>query len=194
MVAGASPALVSSLLIRSDQLRRSMFGFRSASSTLAAQWSILRFVVQLSYRSSFAALRFAARSPSSQRAGLDSGCAGKKTYPWVGDYFLGAPKSHLATRAFSPFATTISPSACPIHAAADLMTPSFRRGQFKTETPHAMLWFCPYSNGHEPLFFLAVLRLTEGHLAVRIHSMWLPGYWRPRIKAASHDSSICYPG
>lgn len=52
MVAGASPALVSSLLIRSDQLRRSMFGFRSASSTLAAQWSILRFVVQPSYRSS----------------------------------------------------------------------------------------------------------------------------------------------
>lgn len=48
------PALVSSLLIRSDQLRRSMLGFRSASSTLAAQWSILRFVVQLSYRSSFA--------------------------------------------------------------------------------------------------------------------------------------------
>ena len=65
MVAGASPALVSSLLIRSDQLRRSMFGFRSARSTLAAQWSILRFVVQLSYRSSFASLRFAARSPSS---------------------------------------------------------------------------------------------------------------------------------
>jgi hypothetical protein len=64
MVAGASPALVSSLLIRSDQLRRSMFGFRSARSTLAAQWSILRFVVQLSYRSSFATLRFAARSPS----------------------------------------------------------------------------------------------------------------------------------
>ena len=59
MVAGASPALVSSLLIRSDQLRRSMFGFRSASSTLAAQWSILRFVVQLSYRPSFATLRFA---------------------------------------------------------------------------------------------------------------------------------------
>lgn len=54
MVAGASPALVSSLLIRSDQLRRSMFGFRSARYTLAAQWSILRFVVQLSYRSSFA--------------------------------------------------------------------------------------------------------------------------------------------
>lgn len=54
MVAGASPALVSSLLIRSDQLRRSMFGFRSARSTLAAQWSILRFVVQLSYRPSFA--------------------------------------------------------------------------------------------------------------------------------------------
>ena len=54
MVAGASPALVSSLLIRSDQVRRSMFGFRSARSTLAAQWSILRFVVQLSYRSSFA--------------------------------------------------------------------------------------------------------------------------------------------
>lgn len=54
MVAGASPALVSSLLIRSDQLRLSMFGFRSARSTLAAQWSILRFVVQLSYRSSFA--------------------------------------------------------------------------------------------------------------------------------------------
>lgn len=126
--------------------------------------------------------------------GLSTGCAGKKTYPWVGDYFLGAPKSHLATCAFSPFATTISPSACPIHAAADLMAPSSRRGQFKTETPHAMLWFCPYSNGHEPLFFLAVLRLTEGHLAVRIHSMWLPGYWRPRIKAASHDSSICYPG
>ena len=65
MVAGASPALVSSLLIRSDQLRRSMFGFRSARSTLAAQWSTLRFVVQLSYRSSFASLRFAARSPSS---------------------------------------------------------------------------------------------------------------------------------
>ena len=74
-------------------------------------------------------LRFAARSPSSQRAGLDSGCAGKKTYPWVGDYFLGALKSHLATRAFSPFATTISPSACPIHAAADLMAPSSRQGQ-----------------------------------------------------------------
>ena len=54
MVAGASPALVSSLLIHGDQLRRSMFGFRSARSTLAAQWSILRFVVQLSYRSSFA--------------------------------------------------------------------------------------------------------------------------------------------
>ena len=47
-VAGASPALVSSLLIRSDQLRLSTFGFRSASSTLAAQWSTLRFVVQLS--------------------------------------------------------------------------------------------------------------------------------------------------
>ena len=122
------PALVSYLLIRSDQLRRSMFGFRSARSTLAAQWSILRFVVQLSYRSSFAALRFAARSPSSQRAGLDSGCAGKKTYPWVGDYFLGALKSHLATCAFSPFATTISPSACPIHAAADLMAPSLSPG------------------------------------------------------------------
>lgn len=123
------PALVSYLLIRSDQLRRSMFGFRSARSTLAAQWSILRFVVQLSYRSSFAALRFAARSPSSQRAGLDSGCAGKKTYPWVGDYFLGALKSHLATCAFSPSATTISPSACPVHAAADLMAPSSRQGQ-----------------------------------------------------------------
>lgn len=64
MVAGASPALVSSLLIRSDQLRRSMFGFRSARSTLASQWSILRFVVQLSYRPSFATLRFAALSPS----------------------------------------------------------------------------------------------------------------------------------
>lgn len=80
-------------------------------------------------------------------------------------------------------------------AAAGLMAPSFRQGQFKTETHSANeLWFCPYSNGHEPLFFLAVLRLTEGHLAVRIHSIWLPGYWRPRIKAASHDSSICYPG
>ena len=45
-----------------------MFGFRSARSTLAAQWSNLRFVVQLSYRSSFASLRFAALSPSSQRA------------------------------------------------------------------------------------------------------------------------------
>lgn len=73
MVAGASPALVSSLLIRSDQLRLSTFGFRSARSTLSAQWSILRFVVQLSYRSSFATLRFAARSPSLKRAGLDSG-------------------------------------------------------------------------------------------------------------------------
>ena len=122
------PALVSSLLIRSDQLRLSTFGFRSARSTLAAQWSILRFVVQLSYRSSFATLRFAALSPSSQRAGLDSGCAGKKTYPWVGDYFLGALKSHLATCAFSPFATTISPSACPIHAAADLMAPVLSTG------------------------------------------------------------------
>ena len=59
MVAGASPALVSSLLIRSDQLRLSMFGFRSARSTLAAQRSNLRFVVQLSYRPSFATLRFA---------------------------------------------------------------------------------------------------------------------------------------
>ena len=68
MVAGASPALVSSLLIHGDQLRRSMFGFRSARSTLAAQWSILRFVVQLSYRSSSPALRFAALSPSSQAA------------------------------------------------------------------------------------------------------------------------------
>ena len=47
-VAGASPALVSSLLIHGDQLRRSMFGFRPASFTLAAQWSTLRFVVQLS--------------------------------------------------------------------------------------------------------------------------------------------------
>ncbi len=52
MVAGASPDLVSSLLIRSDQVRRSMFGFRSARSTLAAQGSALRFVVQLSYRPS----------------------------------------------------------------------------------------------------------------------------------------------
>jgi hypothetical protein len=69
-----------------------------------------------------------APSPSSQRAGLDSGCAGKKTYPWVGDYFLGALKSHLATCAFSPFATTISPSACPIHAAADLMAPALSAG------------------------------------------------------------------
>ena len=120
-----------------------MFGFRSARSTLAAQWSNLRFVVQLSYRSSFATLRFASPSPSSQRAGLDSGCAGKKTYPWVGDYFLGALKSHLATCAFSPFATTISPSACPIHAAADLMAPSSRQGKFKTETHSAnALWFC----------------------------------------------------
>ena len=69
-----------------------------------------------------------AHSPSSQRAGLDSGCAGNKTYPWVGDYFLGALKSHLATCAFSPFATTISPSACPIHAAADLMAPVLSTG------------------------------------------------------------------
>jgi len=67
------PALVSSLLIRSDQLRLSTFGFRSARSTLAAQWSILRFVVQLSYRPSFTTLRFAARSPSSQRAGVATG-------------------------------------------------------------------------------------------------------------------------
>lgn len=172
-----------------------MFGFRSARSTLAAQWSNLRFVVQLSYRSSFAALRFAARSPSSQRAGLDSGCAGKKKYPWVGDYFLGAPRSHLATCAFSPFCYHYFTFCVSIHAAADLMAPSSRRGQFKTETQSANAFrFCPYSNGHEPLFFLAVLRLTEGHLAVRIRSMWLPGYWRPRIKAAPHDSSICYPG
>ena len=66
MVAGASPALVSSLLIRSDQLRRSMFGFRSARSTLAAQWSNLRFVVQLSYRPSSPRCALLARSPSRQ--------------------------------------------------------------------------------------------------------------------------------
>ena len=69
------PALVSSLLIRSDQLRRSMFGFRSASSTLAAQWSILRFVVQLSYRSSFASLRFASPSPSQKWPVVTRQCA-----------------------------------------------------------------------------------------------------------------------
>ena len=107
MVAGASPALVSSLLIRSDQLRRSMFGFRSASSTLAAQWSILRFVVQLSYRPSFATLRFAARSPSSQRAGLDTGC--------------GTTEFH-----FRP--ATYSRSSVSFHAAADLMAPVLSTG------------------------------------------------------------------
>ena len=69
MVAGASPALVSSLLIHGDQLRRSMFGFRSASSTLAAQWSTLRFVVQLSYRPSFATLRFACAFTITEVAG-----------------------------------------------------------------------------------------------------------------------------
>lgn len=129
MVAGASPALVSSLLIHGDQ---------SVSFDVwlsACQFHTRRAVVNSAFccatqlPSQFATLRFAALSPSSQRAGLDSGCAGKKTYPWVGDYFLGALKSHLATRAFSPFATTISPSACPIHAAADLMAPGFRRGR-----------------------------------------------------------------
>ena len=71
MVAGASPALVSSLLIHGDQsVSFDVWLFlRSASSSLAAQWSILRFVVQPSYRSSFATLRFASPSPSSQRAG-----------------------------------------------------------------------------------------------------------------------------
>ena len=153
------PALVSSLLIRSDQLRRSMFGFRSARSTLAAQWSNLRFVVKLSYRSSFATLRFAARSPSSQRAGLDSGCAGKKTYPWVGDYFLGALKSHLATCAFSPFATTISPSACPIHAAADLMAPSSRQGRC-ADYPRSTSASELCQNDH--------YNLTDGHAATSV--------------------------
>jgi hypothetical protein len=75
MVAGASPALVSSLLIRSDQLRLSMFGFRSARSTLAAQRSNLRFVVQLSYRPSFATLRFAALSPSQKWPVVTRQCA-----------------------------------------------------------------------------------------------------------------------
>ena len=46
-----------------------MFGFRSARSTLSAQWSNLRFVVQLSYRSSFASLRFACALTITEVAG-----------------------------------------------------------------------------------------------------------------------------
>jgi len=54
MVAGASPALVSSLLIHGDQSVSFEVWLSVCRSTLAAQWSNLRFVVQLSYRSSFA--------------------------------------------------------------------------------------------------------------------------------------------
>ena len=128
MVAGASPALVSSLLIRSDQLRLSMFGFRSARSTLAAQWSILRFVVQLSYRPSSPRCALLRVHHQVSGPGLIPAVLAKKRTRGLGIIFFGAPKSHLATCAFSPFATTISPSACPIHAAADLMAPALSAG------------------------------------------------------------------
>ena len=105
------PALVSSLLIRSDQLRLSTFGFRSARSTLAAQWSILRFVVQLSYRSSFASLRFA--------------CA--FTIKSAGQFCILAyrPDWHSLTPAW----TVAGNEFTSYRDAADLMAPSSRQGQ-----------------------------------------------------------------
>ena len=73
-----------------------MFGFRSASSTLAAQWSILRFVVQPSYRSSFASLRFAARSPSSQRAGDDPAASSEVGTVHIDPFGVLAARSEVA--------------------------------------------------------------------------------------------------
>ena len=90
---------------------RSIFGFRSASSTLAAQWSTLRFVVQLSYRSSFASLRFA--------------CA--FTIKSAGQFYILAyrPDWHSLTPAW----TVAGNEFTSYRDAADLMAPSSRQGQ-----------------------------------------------------------------
>ena len=73
MVAGASPALVSSLLIHGDQsvsfdVWLSVCPFHTRRAVVNSAFCC---ATQLPFQ--FAALRFAALSPSSQRAGLDSG-------------------------------------------------------------------------------------------------------------------------
>lgn len=127
MVAGASPALVSSLLIHGDQFRvvRCLaFGLPVPHSPRSGQFCVLLC------------------NPVTVPVRLR--CALLRVHHQVsGQGWLPAFTS-------LPF-TTSGYCACPIHAAADLMAPSSRQGQFKTETPHAMFRFCHHCEWPEIL-------------------------------------------
>lgn len=107
MVAGASPALVSSLLIHGDQFRvvRCLaFGQTIRCLSLSSHLSI---GMQFKTRPSSPRCALLARSPSSQRAGLDSGCG---------------------TTEFHSRPATYSRSSVSFNAAADLMAPALSAG------------------------------------------------------------------
>ena len=147
MVAGASPALVSSLLIHGDQsvsfdVWLSVCPFHTRRAVVNSAFCC---ATQLPSQFRLVALCCAFTIKSAGRTATP-GLALSDVPPIACPVFTGWAATSIfppeSNRCFFPvLRVSVALRTSALHAAASMMAPSSRQGQFKTETPHAMLWF-----------------------------------------------------